>query len=89
MPKTASLESPEDVLNLSKRYLQNAREILKRAGVDEDIGAYEDVKYVSSASGIAYLAALEAIRGDTAGEIETGEEVSKKRQGNAQDVSSG
>jgi len=62
MPKTASLESPEDVLNLSKRYLQNAREILKRAGVDEDIGAYEDVKYVSSASGIAYLTALGAIR---------------------------
>ena len=62
MPKTASLESPEDVLNLSKRYLQNAREMLKRAGVDEDIGAYEDVKYVSSASGIAYLSALEAIR---------------------------
>ncbi len=43
MPKAASLESPEDVLNLSRRYLQNAREMLKRAGVDEDIEAYEDV----------------------------------------------
>ncbi len=30
--------------------------------MDEDVESYEDIKYVSSASGVAYLAVLEAIR---------------------------
>jgi hypothetical protein len=49
-------------LNLAKRYLENAREILKKAGVDRRREAYVDIKYVSVASGTAYLSALEAIK---------------------------
>jgi hypothetical protein len=49
-------------LNLAKRYLGNAREILKKAGVDRRREAYVDTKYVSVASGTAYLSALEAIK---------------------------
>jgi hypothetical protein len=40
----------------SERYLNNAREILKKAGREN--GYYKDEKYVSSACGIAYKAAL-------------------------------
>ncbi|TLY21721.1 MAG: hypothetical protein E6K68_05260 [Nitrospirae bacterium] len=43
----------------SLRYLQNAREILKNAPVEDDI--YVDVKPVRGALGAAYLAVLEAI----------------------------
>jgi hypothetical protein len=49
-------------LNLAKKYLENAREILKKAGVDRRREAYVDIKYVSVASGTAYLSALEAIK---------------------------
>lgn len=49
-------------LNLAKNYLENAREILKKAGVDRRREAYVDTKYVSVASGTAYLSALEAIK---------------------------
>ncbi|MFZ8826115.1 MAG: DUF5618 family protein [Candidatus Caldipriscus sp.] len=49
-------------LHLAKRYLENAREILKKAGVDRRREAYVDIKYVSVASGTAYLSALEAIK---------------------------
>jgi hypothetical protein len=49
-------------LNLAKNYLENAREILKKAGVDRRREAYVDIKYVSVASGTAYLSALEAIK---------------------------
>jgi hypothetical protein len=41
------------------RYLQNAKEILKKARVED--GRYADVKYVQEACGIAYLAVLKAI----------------------------
>ncbi len=41
------------------RYLQNAREILKSAPIEDDI--YVDVKPVREALGTAYLAVLEAI----------------------------
>ncbi len=47
---------------MAKRYLQNARETLKKAGVDRRRGAYIDLKYISEASGTAYLAALEALK---------------------------
>jgi len=47
-------------LNLSRRYFENARELLKKA--KEDGISYLDIKYVSSASGIAYLSALEALK---------------------------
>jgi hypothetical protein len=49
-------------LKLAKRYLENAREILKKAGVDRRREAYVDIKYVSVASGTAYMSALEAIK---------------------------
>ena len=49
-------------MQLAKRYLQNARETLKKAGVDRRVGEYVDLKYVSEASGTAYLAALEALK---------------------------
>jgi len=48
--------------NLAKKYLGNAREILKKAWVDRRREAYVDIKYVSVASGTAYLSALEAIK---------------------------
>jgi len=46
----------------TKNYSENAREILKKAGVDRRRETYVDIKYVSVASGTAYLFALEAIR---------------------------
>ncbi len=49
-------------MELAKRYLQNAKEFLKKAGYDRRVGSYVDVKYVSIASGAAYLAALESIK---------------------------
>jgi len=41
------------------RYLQNAKEILKKAPIEDN--KYADVKYVQEACGTAYLAALKAI----------------------------
>jgi hypothetical protein len=41
------------------RYLQNAKEILKKAPIED--GRYADVKYVQEASGTAYLAVLKVI----------------------------
>jgi len=43
------------------RYLQNAKEILKKAPVEDN--RYADIKYVQEACGIAYLAILKAIDG--------------------------
>jgi len=43
----------------AKRYLENAREILKGVPVEDD--TYLDVKPVREAFGVAYLAILEAI----------------------------
>ena len=49
-------------LELSKRYLENAKEDLKKAKIDKERKAYIDLKYVSRASGMAYLSALEALK---------------------------
>ena len=49
-------------LNLAKRYFENAKNLLKKAGIDENKILYIDIKYVSSASGAAYLSALEALK---------------------------
>ena len=49
-------------LNLAKRYLENAKEDLKKAKVDRKVGIYIDIKYISKASGTAYLSALEALK---------------------------
>jgi len=49
-------------LNLAKRYLENAKELLKKAGIDKKVGIYTDLKYVSKSSGTAYLSALEALK---------------------------
>ncbi len=62
MPKAKSPETPKERLELAKRYLENAKETLKKAGIKKKTGRYEDIKYVSSASGIAYLSALEALK---------------------------
>ncbi len=43
------------------RYMDNARETLKKAGKDGDF--YQDSKYVKTASGIAYNAVLKALDG--------------------------
>ncbi len=43
----------------ASRYLNNAREILRRARIERDI--YSDVKPVREAMGTAYLAVLEAV----------------------------
>ncbi len=47
---------------MAKRYLQNARETLKKAGVDRRAGRYEDIKYVVEASATAYAGTLEALK---------------------------
>ncbi len=62
MPAVKSLDTPQERLQLAKRYLQNAREELKLAGIDRRTGIYADVKYVSGAAGKAYLAALETLK---------------------------
>jgi hypothetical protein len=41
------------------RYLQNAKEILKKAPIED--GRYGDIKYVQEACGTAYLAIIKAI----------------------------
>ena len=43
----------------SLRYLQNAKEILRKAPTED--GRYADAKYVQEACGTAYLAVLKAI----------------------------
>ncbi|MBF0344243.1 MAG: DUF5618 family protein [Nitrospirae bacterium] len=55
MPKKLMVKEGEAV-----RYLENAREILKNAVIDDHI--YLDVKSVREAFGTAYLAVLEAIK---------------------------
>jgi len=42
-------------LELAKRYLENAKETLKKAGVDVKAGRYEDMKYIVEASGTARI----------------------------------
>ena len=49
-------------LGLAKRYLENAKEDLKKAGIDKKANRYIDLKYISRASGTAYLGALEALK---------------------------
>jgi hypothetical protein len=44
----------------ANRYMDNAKETLKKAGKHDD-GYYEDEKYVRSACGIAYLGVLRAL----------------------------
>ena len=46
-------------MNEALRYLHNAKEILRKAPIEDD--TYVDVKYVQEACGIAYLAILKAI----------------------------
>jgi len=43
------------------RYLENAKEILKKAPIEDN--RYTDVKYIQEACGTAYLAVLKAIDG--------------------------
>jgi hypothetical protein len=43
------------------RYFQNAKEILRKAPIED--GRFADVKHVQEACGVAYLAVLKAIDG--------------------------
>ncbi len=56
---TDRLETPEDFLREARRYLKNARAILR--GVKAVDGYYEDPKKVSEASAMGYLAAELAV----------------------------
>jgi len=66
-------------LNLAKRYLENAKELLKQAGIDKRRNAYLDLKYVSMASGTAYLSALEALKALFILKLDIDEEFIKKK----------
>ena len=61
------------------RYLQNAKEILKKAPIEE--GRYEDVKYVQEACGTAYLAIIKAIDGDLMNKGLSKKELPKSTEG--------
>jgi hypothetical protein len=50
-----------DYYNEAIRYMDNAKETLKKAGKEDDF--YKDSKYVKTASGIAYNAVLKALDG--------------------------
>ena len=62
MAKVKTVETPQERLELAKRYLRNAREVLKNSKIDWEAGVYEDIKFVSEACGTAYLSALEALK---------------------------
>ena len=62
MEKVKTIETPQERLELAKRYLENARKELRKSPVDRETGIYTDIKYVASASGKAYLSALEALK---------------------------
>ncbi len=62
MPKVKVPETPKEILHLAKRYLRNAKELLKNAGLNKEVNSYIDIKHVSIASGTAYLAVLEAMK---------------------------
>ena len=62
MAKVKAIETPQERLELARRYLRNAKEDLKKAGVIKEAGVYEDVKWVSRACRTAYLSALEALK---------------------------
>ena len=62
MTRADILETPSERLELAKRYLSNAKELLNKAGTEEYVGEYLDIKYISEASGVAYLSALEALK---------------------------
>ncbi len=62
MSKVKAPETPNERLELAKRYLKNAKGTLKKAGIDRRRGAYIDLKHISEASGTAYLAGLEALK---------------------------
>ena len=62
MAKVKTIEMPQERLELAKRYLENAREELKKAGIIKETNTYRDYKYVSSASGLAFRGVLEALK---------------------------
>ncbi len=52
----------KEKLTYAKRFLKNAKVELKKAGIDLKVGIYRDLKYVTNASGTAYLAGLEVLK---------------------------
>lgn len=58
------------------RYLNNAKELLKKTPVEDNI--YTDIKYVKSALGVAYLGVLEAINESLLNKGLTKKELPKK-----------
>jgi len=59
--KIAFPKNPESAFSNAKRYFTNAKETLAKSPIEYD--RYKDEKYVKEASGMAYLAALQAIDG--------------------------
>jgi len=59
--KVAFPKTPESAFFNAKRYFENAKETLLKSKIEYD--RYKDEKYVKEASGMAYLAALQAIDG--------------------------
>jgi uncharacterized protein (DUF342 family) len=58
--KKEIIKNKEEGIKLARRCYQNALETLKKSPINYGI-RYEDSKYVSEASGAAYLAGLKAI----------------------------
>lgn len=56
-------QQPSELYELSIRLFENAKETLKKSGINTKYSIYEDVKYTQEASETAYLAALRAIDG--------------------------
>jgi hypothetical protein len=49
-------------VKLAKKYLQNGKDTLVKAGIEIETNRYKNIKYVSMASGAGYSGALEALK---------------------------
>jgi hypothetical protein len=49
-------------LELAKKYLENGKDTLTKAGIDAETNRYNNLKYISMASGTGYSGALEALK---------------------------
>ena len=61
MESTVSDKITNEYYQEAIRYMENAKETLKKAGKEDDF--YQDDKYVKTACGIAYCAVLKALDG--------------------------
>jgi hypothetical protein len=54
---------PQHYIDEARRYIQNGKDTLVLAGIEENGFYHKDPKYVSKAAGIAYVGVLKAIDG--------------------------